>query len=258
MALINCPECQKEISSSAKACPNCGFPVSSTSEVAATIYEELTIEQQPQKVEVTSIKLVSKKNKKRIGIAIGIIILLAIAGIIICFSIAKRNEEIGRREAEKYRQEYIEKLKNVNFLMLSGAAESEKLCNLTYQVWSNTIYKKFDGKTDKYTVKGIKFNEDFNTSLANLYNDEDTKKSITKIKENQKDVGEIIPEIKNPPEDLKDCSEIVNKMYDSYISLTNFANSPSGSLKSYNENFNNYDRTFMDLYNKLKLLMPKE
>ena len=27
MALINCPECQKEISNQAKACPNCGCPI---------------------------------------------------------------------------------------------------------------------------------------------------------------------------------------------------------------------------------------
>ena len=27
MALINCPECQKEISNSANACPNCGHPI---------------------------------------------------------------------------------------------------------------------------------------------------------------------------------------------------------------------------------------
>lgn len=28
MALINCPECNKEISGSASQCPNCGFPIS--------------------------------------------------------------------------------------------------------------------------------------------------------------------------------------------------------------------------------------
>ncbi len=27
MALINCPECGKQVSTSAQACPNCGFPV---------------------------------------------------------------------------------------------------------------------------------------------------------------------------------------------------------------------------------------
>lgn len=29
MALINCPECDKEISSSARACPKCGFDLES-------------------------------------------------------------------------------------------------------------------------------------------------------------------------------------------------------------------------------------
>jgi len=27
MALINCPECKKEISDMAESCPNCGFPI---------------------------------------------------------------------------------------------------------------------------------------------------------------------------------------------------------------------------------------
>ena len=27
MALINCPECNKEISDKAKSCPNCGCPI---------------------------------------------------------------------------------------------------------------------------------------------------------------------------------------------------------------------------------------
>lgn len=31
MALINCPECNKEISDKASSCPNCGFPIQSQS-----------------------------------------------------------------------------------------------------------------------------------------------------------------------------------------------------------------------------------
>ena len=29
MALINCPECEKEISDKVKACPHCGYPMES-------------------------------------------------------------------------------------------------------------------------------------------------------------------------------------------------------------------------------------
>lgn len=33
MALINCPECDKQVSDKAKACPNCGFPIDELSKV---------------------------------------------------------------------------------------------------------------------------------------------------------------------------------------------------------------------------------
>ena len=33
MALINCPECNKEISNKAHSCPNCGFPIAIRSSV---------------------------------------------------------------------------------------------------------------------------------------------------------------------------------------------------------------------------------
>lgn len=32
MALMHCPECNKEVSDKAKACPNCGYPISLTDE----------------------------------------------------------------------------------------------------------------------------------------------------------------------------------------------------------------------------------
>lgn len=35
MALINCPECTKEISSAAPACLNCGFPIATARDVEA-------------------------------------------------------------------------------------------------------------------------------------------------------------------------------------------------------------------------------
>lgn len=41
MALIRCPECKKQISSKAKACPNCGFPLD---DVIKPNEEELVIE----------------------------------------------------------------------------------------------------------------------------------------------------------------------------------------------------------------------
>jgi membrane protein YdbS with pleckstrin-like domain len=48
MPLINCPECGKQVSTSAKACPSCGFPVaekaSESSVPATTQPDELLLE----------------------------------------------------------------------------------------------------------------------------------------------------------------------------------------------------------------------
>lgn len=33
MALITCPECGREISDRAEACPNCGFPITKSEEM---------------------------------------------------------------------------------------------------------------------------------------------------------------------------------------------------------------------------------
>ena len=49
MALINCPECGQAVSTSAKACPACGFPVAEKVQTAetATADEELLAEVRP-------------------------------------------------------------------------------------------------------------------------------------------------------------------------------------------------------------------
>lgn len=73
MALIECPECRKEISENAHACPNCGNPIS-----------ESNTKQQP-KVEVQGQKEGCFLQTLNVGCMIiftiiGIIILLAIFG----------------------------------------------------------------------------------------------------------------------------------------------------------------------------------
>ena len=39
MALIRCPECGKEISDKAEACPNCGYPIAGLGKAKRTTNE---------------------------------------------------------------------------------------------------------------------------------------------------------------------------------------------------------------------------
>ena len=49
MALINCPECQKEVSDTALACPHCGFGVASYIQESKRIQQELAEDKEKQK-----------------------------------------------------------------------------------------------------------------------------------------------------------------------------------------------------------------
>lgn len=73
MALINCPECQKEISDKVKTCPHCGFP----------IIDEIV---EPQKVEIASVhlkKMDKKKKKKIVVILASVLLMIAILVVVI-------------------------------------------------------------------------------------------------------------------------------------------------------------------------------
>lgn len=65
MALMNCPECGKEISDQANACPNCGYPLHSEASTAKTI---------------STVPKLSKKAKIILGVS-----LLAVALIVSSF-----------------------------------------------------------------------------------------------------------------------------------------------------------------------------
>ena len=84
MAMINCPECGKEISDKAKKCVYCGHTINEEPvvekkcpECGATISDEMEIcpncgcpiekekVEEPQKVEVTNVKLAVDKKKTK-------------------------------------------------------------------------------------------------------------------------------------------------------------------------------------------------
>ena len=47
MALINCPECGKEVSSQAPACPSCGHPINTNTALAQQQPQQVVVAQQP-------------------------------------------------------------------------------------------------------------------------------------------------------------------------------------------------------------------
>ena len=58
--------------------------------------------------------------------------------------------------------------------------------------------------------------------------------------------------------ELKSACDSVNDMYDSYISLTNLAVSPSGNYNSFIEKYNSADSDFATQYDKTGTVIPEK
>lgn len=240
MALIKCPECKKEISDKVKTCPHCGFPL---------------IEETIKDITAVSLKTKNSLKTKRILVSLFIIVLMGIS-VFLFLSFQK----VQKLKIEK--NEYIDNLEALSYSTLIAASEAESLCNLTGQVWQNTIYEKSDPLTDKYTKYKIDsfyyFNSDFNDSLALLFKDSTTQDIIAYIKLNQSDTADLMKKLTSPPEGFEKIYDTACEMYSDYLGLTDLVIDPSGSLKTFLQNKSNKIDEYIEKYKKLKAMIPEK
>lgn len=229
----------------------------------------MIMEQEPlkniQQTEKTENKKINRKSKKFIIIAI--ILLVVITAVTVGTTqyrkrkneeevrIRKQQESVAEEEKQR-RREYAEKLELVINNMLLGAADAESCCNLIRQVWSNAIYEKDDDETDKYTKVNGRFVSDFNDALDNLYEDSDFQTQISDIEENQETVISIMKELQNPPEEYKTAYKSLVECYDAYLTFTNMAIYPDGSLNTFSDDFDDADTEFLHCYDTMKIYLP--
>lgn len=241
-----CPDCGAKLEEEMDTCPKCGCPIENIIETEKT----------PQQVEVTGVKI-TKKSKKIIMIAI-----IAVIGAVMIAAIGvqthKKNVAAkAAAEAQKQSEEYGTNLNLAAYTMLSGASDAETCGNLIKNVWYNAIYKESDSKTDKYTKPNGYFVSDFNDALKKLFSDSSFSGRIADINSNKDTVNSLMKKLKNPPEEYKDAYEALSKLYDAYISLTNLATDPTGSLQTFSQNFNDADNETLNSYNALKMYLEE-
>lgn len=275
MAMTTCPNCGEQISDKAKKCvhcgavlipeekkycPDCGAELEDGMDTClkcgCPIEKAVETETVPQQVEVTGVKI-TKKFKKIIVIAAIAVIVVAIIAAIGVQTHKKNVAAKAAAEAQKQSEEYGTNLNMAAYSMLSGASDAETCGNLIKQVWYNAIYEKSDSKTDKYTKPKGYYVSDFNDALQNLFSDSSFSSQIADINDNKDTVNSLMKKLKNPPEEYKDAYESLSKLYDAYISLTNLATDPTGSLQTYSQNFNDADNETLNCYNALKMYLEE-
>lgn len=262
MALVQCPNCGKNVSDRAVKCPACNFELpkkaeENVCEECGAVLPEGAVEcpecgcpvtvkedSQLQRVSVANVELkgINPKTKKII-ILILILLVVAVAAFFGITAISKGNAS----------SQYKKDLSTAVTLMWSGGYQAESAASLIHDVWYNTIYEKSSYTTDKYTKVGSTFHDDFNTSLLLLqFSDEFTAKTDT-IRSNQGRVEELMKKLQNPPEDQKNAHAALLNLYDAYIDMVNLALSPSGNLNSYTSSYNSADSSFSKYYKAIQM-----
>ena len=244
MSLVSCPGCGESVSDKAKQCPNCAYDFTEKAtiicaECGASYGKDLSACPKcgcPTASEPKS----QKKHTASIIVAI-VIIISCILGI--------------RGYKNLKLQEYRDNIKTVSYTMLNGAADAESAGNLVKSVWSNAIYERRDDETDKYTMKNGIFVDDFNDALDTLYSDENFKKSLNEIRDNQSEVETLMKKLKNPSKDCEKLYALTQDYYEKYQKFTRLVISPTGSLKSFSEDFNKYDDDALEAYDKIKIYL---
>lgn len=223
MALINCPECNKEISDKVKTCPQCGYPL---------------IDDTPQKVEVTGVKF-GGDSKKKIIISIVTIAVLAFITIGIIAGVnSKRTND------------YNDKLSATVYLIYTNASRCESICGNVSETWKNAIYNDYD-----YYNKGYL---DFNKALANLFADSRIKSDVETIKKTDLTIADSVKSLQNPPAKYKDAYNDILELYGVYQGLVSQATNPTGTLISYNSDVNSKISDFKKIYSKMKAKTPEK
>lgn len=244
--IMICEECGAEIPSDVEACPNCGCPVEKK-EVEESDKDSSGV----QAVEVRKINIQVDEGGKKKAKKFGIIAIFAIVALVIAF-IGYRAYQ--NQKAAEAKQKYQSDLESATMVMLTGASKAETAGGLIHDVWYDTIYEEDNPSTRKYTKKTYGgFNDDFNTSLATLFLDDDFSKSIEDITKNQESVRKIMKDLKNPPEEYKDAYDDLKTLYDWYTKMTELAVNPSGNLSSYTSDYNEADQGFMNAYKTMQM-----
>ncbi|MGN0609869.1 MAG: hypothetical protein ACI4J6_11730 [Oscillospiraceae bacterium] len=161
MALINCPECKKEISDTVRKCPNCGY----------------------------TIKKFDKKTFIIVGISL-LVVIIAVVSLVILVPLNKYNNALKLLEAEDYQNALI------SFKSLGDYSDSlEKIDYINKKIdYLNAKNLKENGDFEKAKDILISLNgfEDSDQLISDINNEIDYKEATTLINSEKYDEAKRI------------------------------------------------------------------
>ena len=235
MALIKCPECNKEISDKVKTCPYCGYPLKGD----------------------------NNKKIKIILIAIGVIVCICI----LIFGIYRIQQERILKEEQRIEAEKEATKRKAEeeciSVIATGADNAYDACEIILSVWQeagvhrdfNLVFKyMFSGDIIGHEWSGLGMDKDGFAAiswgtLANDMNEFST--TLDNLKSEKIKVDEALEACK---ESESENMSIIVEYYNCYLNLYNAAIEPSGNRINYSSNLVSNKNSLDNAWTKVNML----
>jgi len=231
MALITCPECNRDCSDTIKSCPHCGFRIAPV---------KIVQNGNTERTDTPSAGFV-KNNLKKIIIAASSLIVIVFLVVLTVNLINKNNE-----------RKYITKMNIVLQRINIDSFFTENLAKNIIEIWHNSNNRIRSTKTDKYTrLNNGLFYSNMNTVLANYFNDDSTKKFLMAINFNSHEIRGMMKELENPPKKLQQDYDELYNLFEAISSYSVITEEPRGTLNEYKSSIDFFPSMISNMYIRL-------
>jgi hypothetical protein len=246
MALMNCPECAKEISDKSTVCIHCGYPL----DTMQSVTEQHPPARQPINLDADQPISSGRAFNRRMWFAVfGIVLVLLVGGGVGWNVYVAQQAKLSQ---EAYQNGGHELLTD----MLDTMVLAEKMANLNINVWHDAIYREDTPATEKYVWQSGYGHVDFETALLNLALDPDIQKQRTAITDGKTSAQAAMKTLV-PTTDQTATQQKLLELYALFEEFTSLATEPTGSYNTYTEQVATTKASFLRLFNELKILLPE-
>ncbi len=165
----------------------------------------------------------------------------------------KLEQQKAEAEAVQEYNRYVDCLNQLYVEAWHESTDAEYVCALVSKVWTDSIYSDY---SDKETAVYLTGTTDFNDAIRNVYNDENIKKKLSNIKDQQEFAKYIIQKLQSCPDEL---SNAYNAALDTYTSSNAFAElalAPSGNLATFNNSKQEKINKYVEDASKFAAVIP--
>lgn len=212
-----CNKCGFENTNESLFCSKCGNKLSEETNNIDLVNNE----QQQLEGDSIEVKVNNKKSKKKPIIVITILLLSTIIGGSLYY----------KNKSEKKLKEYGNNLSFAVLNIIQESARAETMTNTYADIWSRIIKSDY---SNRVIIDGV-IAYDFSTGIALQKKYFEKQGEMNKLKDGKKSIEAKMKTLNHPPKKYEEAYKIVFEMYGYYTEYESLAESPNGSLVSFNE-----------------------